>query len=118
VFLAGFVTYCDAAKVRDLGVNPALLERYGAVSFEVAGAMAAGAAQRSGARVAVSITGIAGPDGGTPDKPVGTVCLGLHLDGSTETTRRRFGAAGRSLVRQRTVREALLWLLRSLDRIG
>jgi nicotinamide-nucleotide amidase len=116
VLLAGFVTYSDAAKVRDLGVDAALLETHGAVSVEVAEAMALGAARRTGARAAVSITGIAGPGGGTAEKPVGTLCFGLCLDGLTETVECRLGNLGRGLLRQRTVREALVRLHRMVLR--
>lgn len=118
VFLAGFVTYSDAAKIRDLGVDPGLLAEHGAVSESVAGAMAQGAATRSGARLALSVTGIAGPGGGTDDKPVGTVYFGLHLDGETRVFERRFGDLGRSLLRRRMVREGLVQLHRTLARIG
>ncbi len=99
VFLEGFVTYANEAKVARLGVDPGLIEAHGAVSEEVAGAMSRGAAERSGARLAVSTTGIAGPEGGTPEKPVGTVCFGVTLDGRTTTLTRRFSARGRSFVR-------------------
>jgi len=76
-FLGGVVAYANAAKEALLGVPRALLERHGAVSEEVAAAMAEGARRAFGAAVAVATTGIAGPGGGTPEKPVGTVCLGL-----------------------------------------
>lgn len=75
-FDCGFVTYSNHAKTRMLGVDPDLIERRGAVSEEVARAMAAGAIEHSEARVAVAVTGIAGPDGGTAEKPVGTVAFG------------------------------------------
>lgn len=73
MFAASLVTYANSAKQGLLGVDPAILDRYGAVSRECAAAMAAGALDRTGADVAVSITGVAGPDGGTAAKPVGTV---------------------------------------------
>lgn len=114
VFLAGFVTYSEAAKTRDLGVAATLIKAHGVVSVEVAAAMAAGAAARTGAGVTVSITGIAGPGGGSGSPPVGTVCFGLCVDGSTTAVERRFGDLGRELVRQRAVREALLLLHRVL----
>lgn len=117
VFLAGFVTYSAAAKVRDLGVDAELLAEHGEVSEPVAGAMAAAAANKSGARIGVSVTGIAGPGGGCPETPVGTVCFGIHLDGETVTSQRRFGNLGRELLRQRAVRESLVLLHRSLVRI-
>ena len=80
----GAVAYSDEAKVELLGVDPALIERHGAVSPEVADAMASGALERFGAHVAIGITGIAGPGGGTEEKPVGTVCwCAKRADGAT-----------------------------------
>jgi nicotinamide-nucleotide amidase len=79
VFSAGFVTYSNAAKTRMLGVDPDIFARYGAVSPECALAMAAGVLANSDADVAVSITGVAGPGGGSPDKPVGLVVFGRAL---------------------------------------
>jgi nicotinamide-nucleotide amidase len=77
VFLAGFVAYSNAAKTDSLGVSDDLLTAHGAVSEEVVRAMALGAIERCGARYALATTGIAGPGGGSPDKPVGTVWLAL-----------------------------------------
>ena len=85
VFTHGFITYANAAKVSLLDVSPADLEAHGAVSETVARQMAEGALQASGADIAVAVTGIAGPDGGSPDKPVGTAWIGLAAKGS-ETT--------------------------------
>jgi nicotinamide-nucleotide amidase len=79
VFTHGFITYANAAKISLLGVSPADLEAHGAVSETVACQMAAGALQASGADIAVAVTGIAGPDGGTPEKPVGTAWIGLAV---------------------------------------
>lgn len=106
VFREGFVTYSNEAKTARLGVPPALLAAHGAVSEEVAAAMAAGAAERSGARLAVSITGIAGPGGGTLEKPVGTVCFGLAHAGEVSAETRRFPDRGRDLVRTWAVHAA------------
>ena len=79
VFTHGFVTYSNSAKISLLGVSPATLEKHGAVSEEVAIEMAIGALEASSADVAVAVTGIAGPDGGTPEKPVGTAWIGLAV---------------------------------------
>lgn len=107
VLREGWVTYADEAKVARLGVPPSTLAEHGAVSAEVAGAMARGAASASGADVAVSVTGIAGPSGGTSEKPVGLVWLGLCLGGRIETLERRFPAAGRDFVRSLAANTAL-----------
>jgi nicotinamide-nucleotide amidase len=91
VFGHGFVTYANEAKSRHLGVAAALLESHGAVSEEVALAMARGALAASGADLALSLTGIAGPDGGTEEKPVGTLWIGLaRADGFSIARRHRF----------------------------
>lgn len=107
----GFVTYSNEAKTGMLGVPATLIDAHGAVSAEVARAMAAGALANSIADVAVSITGIAGPDGGTPDKPVGLVHVAAAHRGATGLHREhRFGAIGRHEIRLASVREALVLL--------
>lgn len=106
-FSAGWVTYSNESKIRDLGVSEELLGRHGAVSEAVAGAMAFGAAQRSGADAAIGISGIAGPEGGTPEKPVGTVCIGWYFQGKTEAQMFRFAPVGRAVVRRRACLAAL-----------
>ncbi len=94
VFLAGFVTYANAAKERDLGVEPDLIREHGAVSEAVARAMAEGARARAGADYALATTGIAGPGGGTEQKPVGTVFIALATKlGATIVERHRFGSS-------------------------
>lgn len=85
VFTHGFVTYANVAKISLLGVSPSDLETHGAVSETVACQMAAGALRSSGAEIAVAVTGIAGPDGGTPEKPVGTAWIGLATKGAPPT---------------------------------
>jgi nicotinamide-nucleotide amidase len=112
VFRGGFVTYSDASKLGELGVDAAVLADHGAVSEAVAAAMATGAANRLGARLGLSVTGIAGPDGGTPDKPVGTVCFGLAADGRARSWTLRIPDLGRDFIRQRAVVEAWAALLR------
>lgn len=106
--LAGFVAYSNEAKVRDLGVEAGLIAAHGAVSTEVARAMAEGARARAGARIGVAVTGIAGPDGGTPAKPVGLVYLAIATDAGTRAEEVRFGAeAGRAGIRHLAAQAAL-----------
>jgi nicotinamide-nucleotide amidase len=108
----GFVVYSNAAKEAMLGVPAATLKRHGAVSAETAAAMAAGALKRSPVDLAVSITGIAGPGGGTAQKPVGLVYFAAaSRDGRRLQRRRLFGKIGRRRVRERSVVEALAMLL-------
>jgi nicotinamide-nucleotide amidase len=104
----GFVTYSNAAKQRMLGVPAATLKRHGAVSAETAAAMARGALRKSRADLAVSITGIAGPGGGSKQKPVGLVYFAAaSRDGRRLTRRRLYGDVGRARVRLRSVVEAI-----------
>lgn len=111
----GFVTYSNAAKTELLGVPAELIEAHGAVSEPVARAMADGAVARSPARVAVSVTGVAGPGGGSADKPVGLVHFGAVGPAGPVHAEHRFGDIGREEVRLASVRVALGLLL---DRIG
>jgi nicotinamide-nucleotide amidase len=107
----GFVTYSDAAKQAMLGVPVQTLKNFGAVSRETAEAMASSALGRSTADLAVSVTGIAGPTGGSAQKPVGLVHFAaLARDGRSLVRERRFGEIGRSEVRLRSVAEALAML--------
>ena len=107
----GFVTYSNEAKAELLGVPPGLIEAHGAVSEPVARAMAEGALARSRADVAVAVTGIAGPGGATPTKPVGLVHFALARKGApTRHLERRYGDLGRAQVRERAVSEALALL--------
>ncbi|HEY6575653.1 MAG TPA: nicotinamide-nucleotide amidohydrolase family protein, partial [Mycobacterium sp.] len=105
--VGGVVSYSNQAKMDLLGVDPALLEANGAVSEPVAEAMAAGALKRFGADTAVATTGIAGPGGGTPDKPVGTVCFSVMLDDGTTVTRTLQLPGNRSDVRERSTTVAM-----------
>jgi nicotinamide-nucleotide amidase len=109
-FERGFVTYSNAAKTELLGVDAALISEHGAVSEAVVRAMAAGALTHSNAQVAVAVTGIAGPGGGSADKPVGTVWLGWAGPGGVVTERCQF-AGDRAAVRAATVQHALQRLL-------
>jgi nicotinamide-nucleotide amidase len=104
----GFVTYSNEAKVELLGVSPALIATHGAVSEAVARAMADGALARSRAQVAVAITGVAGPSGGTATKPVGLVHLAIAIaGGGTRHSERRYGDVGREAVRLHAVADAI-----------
>ncbi len=106
-FDRGFVTYSNTAKVQMLSVSPQTLQDYGAVSAETATEMAAGALAHSDADVAVAVTGIAGPDGGTPDKPVGTVFIAwADKNGETKALRKQL-SGNRRLIREQTVRSAI-----------
>jgi len=107
VFLEGDVTYSNAAKTRTLGVPTELLDRVGAVSKEVALAMAEGARARAGATYALSTTGIAGPDGGTPEKPVGTVFVGLASADAPSQVERLFFPTDRATFKQMVTQSAL-----------
>ena len=107
----GFVTYSNAAKQAMLGVPASILERHGAVSRETADAMAAGALMMSNADLAVAITGIAGPGGGSAEKPVGLVHFAAAArDGRRVHREKRYGDVGRSAVRREAVAEALALL--------
>ncbi len=110
-FDRGFVTYSNAAKADLLGVQESTIAAHGAVSAEVVAEMAAGALQRSPASMVIAVSGIAGPDGGTPDKPVGTVYLAWALrDGPLHTERQHF-SGNRDAVRLQAVAAALQGLL-------
>lgn len=111
----GVVSYSNDAKVDLLGVDAALIAEHGAVSEPVAEAMAAGALRRFGADTAVAITGIAGPGGGTPDKPVGTVCFCVALGGGALLTRTTLLPGDRADVRERSTTVALHLLRRVLS---
>jgi nicotinamide-nucleotide amidase len=105
-FERGFVTYSNEAKTELLGVDPALIAAQGAVSEVVARAMAFGAIRHSHAQASVAVTGVAGPSGGSKDKPVGTVWFGFQVDGLLTSELRHF-AGDRAAVREATVRHAL-----------
>ncbi|MGN6143024.1 MAG: CinA family protein [Mesorhizobium sp.] len=112
----GFITYSNDAKMELLGVSPVTLDAHGAVSAETAQEMAAGALARSHAGIALAVTGIAGPDGGSPDKPVGLVWFGLAMTGQRVVTEKRvFENRGRDYIRRQTVRHSLEMGLKALD---
>lgn len=103
----GYVTYANQAKVAMIGVSENMILSHGAVSAQVARAMAEGALRTAQVDLAIAVTGIAGPDGGTPEKPVGLVHLACATAAGTSHVERRFGAIGRQEVRAETVRAAL-----------
>lgn len=108
-FDRGFVTYSNEAKIEMLGVDPALIGSHGAVSEPVARAMAAGALRRSNTQASVAVTGVAGPTGGSAEKPVGTVWFGWSVRGILTSEKKLF-EGDRAAIRQATVRHALLRL--------
>lgn len=110
-FERGFVTYSNASKQELLGVRTEDLIKFGAVSEEVAIAMATGALQHSAGQVAVSVTGIAGPDGGTSEKPVGTVCFGWAIQGRQPISAKKHFIGTRQEVRQAACEFSLSELL-------
>jgi nicotinamide-nucleotide amidase len=112
-FERGFITYSNEAKTEMLGVEATLIKRHGAVSEQVARAMARGALDHSRAQVAVAVTGVAGPSGGSPAKPVGTVWFGFAAPGWLLSETCLF-PGDRAAVRQATVQQALQGLLRLL----
>ena len=115
VFERGFVTYSNTAKMQMLGVPPTTLEGFGAVSEPTARAMARGVLAHSKADLAVSTTGIAGPGGGGPDKPVGTVHLAVaRRDGAVMSRREQFGDRSREAIQLASVESALTLLLHAL----
>jgi nicotinamide-nucleotide amidase len=110
----GFVTYSNAAKAEMLGVPPETIERFGAVSVETAGEMAVGALQASRAQWAVAVTGVAGPSGGSAEKPVGTVCF-AWAGPTGVTTERKLLAGGRDEIRLESTKVALQGLIDRLS---
>ena len=113
-FERGFVSYSNAAKTELLGVDAALIAKHGAVSEEVARAMVQGAITRSKAQVAVAVTGVAGPTGGSKDKPVGTVWFGFSVSGMLTSEVMQFDG-DRASVRAATVQHAVQRLVSLLD---
>lgn len=107
VFERGFVTYSNESKSEMLGVRPDLIAAHGAVSIEVAAAMAEGALAHSNADLAISITGIAGPGGGTPQKPVGTVCFGQATKNRVKADKCVFAHSDRDTIRDAALDHAL-----------
>jgi PncC family amidohydrolase len=115
VLNASFITYSNEAKMKYAAVSGDTLEKYGAVSEQTAEEMAAGTAAANNADVAVGITGIAGPTGGTKEKPVGTVCFGYYLKGRIVTETMHFSDKGRNIVRDMSVMHVTERLIRLLS---
>lgn len=115
VFDRGFITYSNVAKTDMLGVGKGVLEKFGAVSAQTAQAMAKGAIERSQAGLAVSITGIAGPNGGAPEKPVGLVFFGYALKGGSSGSIECRFCGSREDIRSGAVRMALSHLIEVLE---
>lgn len=116
VFDVSFVTYANDAKIRCVGVSADAIRQYGVVSEPVAAQMAAGAAKAASAQVGVGISGVAGPSGGTAEKPVGMVCFGFYIDGKTCTKTVQFGNIGRNAVRDNSVEFVYDTLLQLLNK--
>lgn len=114
-YFGGHITYSNTAKIRDIGVSPKTLAAFGAVSEQVAGEMALGCAKACKTSLAISVTGIAGPDGYSPEKPVGMVCFGWALSGKAQTQTVLF-SGGRSEIRAQAIRHALLELTNLLEK--
>ena len=110
----GFVTYSNASKTEMIGVAPALIETHGAVSEDVARAMAEGTLARSRAAIALSVTGVAGPGGGSADKPVGLVCFGLAGTAQPTRSERRVFPGDRTAIRAATVTHAFAMIRAAL----
>ncbi len=115
VFGEGYVTYSNEAKHRLLGVSEKALKDYGAVSSQVAEQMARGVMEAAGAQAAIAVTGIAGPDGGTAEKPVGLVYIGCCIQGEIVVTENHFKGS-REEIRQNTVEAALKLLLNCISK--
>ena len=113
-FEEGYVTYSDAAKVKMIHVNPDTIKTYGVVSSQTAEDMAESAARTAGCDAALSVTGVAGPDGGTKECPVGLVYIGCFLNGKTVVKRHRF-QGDRMAVRTAAAEEALRLLIKCLE---
>ena len=114
VYNEGHITYSNEAKERLLGVKHSTLQQYGAVSKETAAEMAKGAALAANAEAALCTTGIAGPTGGTKNKPVGMVCFGFYIDGKSFSSTKYFGDLGRNIVRDKSVEYVMLELIKEL----
>jgi len=114
IFKGGIIAYDNAIKTKLLGVSPSVLGKYGAVSEKTAERMAAGARERLSVDIALSVTGIAGPGGGTEDKPVGTVWMGIATKDGVSATLFEYGDIGRNRVRDQACMDALKVISKAL----
>ncbi len=115
VLTESFVTYADEAKMKYLDVKKETIDKYNVVSEEVAKEMALGAAKQANSNIAATVTGVAGPTGGTENIPVGMICFGFYINGKVITKTQKFGNLGRNIVRQKAsdyVYDTLLELLK------
>lgn len=115
VFERGYITYSEKAKVEELGVSEESIKAYGVVSEDVAREMAIGVARKTGADVSISITGIAGPDGGTKEKPVGLVYIACFVKGNDYVLKQIFSRS-REEIRENAANEAISFTLKMLTR--
>lgn len=115
-FMEGIITYSNEAKSKRIGVKKDTLLKYGAVSKETAMEMAIGIAKTAGTNIGVSTTGIAGPGGGTTEKPIGLVYIGLYINGKLENRELRL-SGDRQTIRKNTVEIALNWLKEELEKL-
>lgn len=118
VFERGYVTYSNESKIEELNVNPEIIETHGAVSEQTAAEMANGALKNSRADIALSVTGIAGPTGGTKEKPVGLVYIGIALPNKKPETIKNIFDGDRTSIRQATVEKALELLIERLGTVA
>ena len=115
VFDMSFVTYSNESKIKLLDVSPSVIAKYGVVSEEVAKQMALGVQKKAESNIGVGISGIAGPKGGTIDKPVGMVCFGIVINGKIHTYTEYFGEIGRQNVREKSVEFVINKILELLN---
>ncbi len=119
-YMGGVSAYSNAFKTKFLGVQENTLKQFGAVSTETAKQMAKGIQEQSGTQIGLSITGVAGPSGGTKEKPVGTVCIGLcyHHQGKSEVLAKKLSLSGeRSQIRMNAAKEILVWLKDTVNEV-
>ncbi len=118
IFERGFVTYSNEAKIEELGVSPDTIKQYGAVSENTASEMASGALSHSHADIAVSVTGIAGPGGGSDEKPVGLVFIGIARQNQPPQVFKHIFKGDRAAIRQQTLEQALTHIIDSFGKIA